>query len=187
MGQFEYLSVLISIILGLAIAQILTGYRGLVLRRARVRGYWPSLVWTVVLLLIAVQSWWAMFGLRGLTAWTFADLAIVLAQTIVLYMLTGLVLPEFFAEPQVDLRKHYFGHRRLFFGGVILLVAVSLAKDRVIAGHLPAAPNLVFQILLALAAAGAVLTRRAWYHQALAPVALAGFLAYISALFARLG
>jgi hypothetical protein len=186
MGEFEYLSVLISIILGLAITQILTGYRGLVLCRARVRAYWPSLIWTVVLLLVAVQSWWSMFGLRNVVDWSFADFAVVLAQTVVLYLLTGLVLPEFFNEPQVDLREHYLQHRQLFFGGVIMLVAVSLAKDVIISGRLPSAPNVAFQVVMALAAAGAMATTRPWYHLTLAPATLASFLAYIAALFARL-
>lgn len=45
MDEFSYLSVLTSIIVGLAITQILKGYRGIVLSRARVRIYWPTLVW----------------------------------------------------------------------------------------------------------------------------------------------
>src|SRR6185312_11679923 len=40
---FNYLSVLLSIILGLAITQILKGFRGLTLSRSRVVAYWPSL------------------------------------------------------------------------------------------------------------------------------------------------
>ena len=37
MDEFSYLSVLLSVILGLAVAQILKGFRGLLLSRARVR------------------------------------------------------------------------------------------------------------------------------------------------------
>jgi hypothetical protein len=55
MDAFSYLSVLISIILGLAVTQVLQGFRGLMLARSRVRAYWPSMVWAVALLLIDVQ------------------------------------------------------------------------------------------------------------------------------------
>jgi hypothetical protein len=41
MDEFSYLSVLISVILGLAVTQILKGFRGILLSRARVRIYWP--------------------------------------------------------------------------------------------------------------------------------------------------
>ena len=37
---------------------------------------------TRVLLLICVQSWWAMFELRHYQPWTFAAFAVVLLQTI---------------------------------------------------------------------------------------------------------
>ena len=40
MDAFSYLSVLISIILGLAVTQALQGFRGLMLARSRVRASW---------------------------------------------------------------------------------------------------------------------------------------------------
>jgi hypothetical protein len=45
MDEFGYLSVLLSVILGLAVTQILKGFRGLILSRARIRVYWPVIVW----------------------------------------------------------------------------------------------------------------------------------------------
>jgi len=80
---FSYLSVLLSIILGLAITQVLKGFRGLMQSRARLRMYWPTVVWSVLVLVIAVQSWWAMFDLRDHHDWTFLEFSIVLTQTIV--------------------------------------------------------------------------------------------------------
>ena len=46
MDAFSYLSVLLSIILGLAITQLLQGVGRLLQERQRVRIYWPVLVWT---------------------------------------------------------------------------------------------------------------------------------------------
>jgi hypothetical protein len=82
MDEFSYLSVLLSIILGLAITQILKGFRGLLHSRARVRLYWPSITWAVLLLVINVQTWWAMFGLRSHHDWTFAAFAVVIATVL---------------------------------------------------------------------------------------------------------
>ena len=61
MDEFSYLSVLISVILGLAVTQVLKGFRGILLSRTRIRIYWPVIAWAALLLLICVQSWWAMF------------------------------------------------------------------------------------------------------------------------------
>lgn len=77
MDQFSYLAVLLSIILGLAVTQVLTGFRGLLQSRTTVRLYWPPLAWAFLLLLVFVQSWWPMFGLREQAEWTFAGFAVV--------------------------------------------------------------------------------------------------------------
>lgn len=78
MDAFSYLSVLLSIILGLAITQVLQGVRGVLLQRARIRLYAPSLIWCVIILAMATQSWWASFGLSDHTEWTFAQFTVVL-------------------------------------------------------------------------------------------------------------
>ena len=44
MDAFSYLSVLLSIILGLGIQQVLQGYRALMLARGRVRFFWVPLL-----------------------------------------------------------------------------------------------------------------------------------------------
>jgi hypothetical protein len=62
MDSFGYLSVLLSIILGLAIAQVLLGVRGLILTRAKVKLYLPTIIWAGLALLIAIQAWWASFA-----------------------------------------------------------------------------------------------------------------------------
>src|SRR5512132_2114979 len=90
MDEFSYLSVLIFVILGLAVTQILKGFRGILLSRTLIRIYWPVIAWAALLLLVCVQSWWAMFELRQYQPWTFAAFAVVLLQTILTYMLAGL-------------------------------------------------------------------------------------------------
>ncbi len=186
MDEFSYLSVLLSIILGLAITQILKGFRGLLQSRKRVRLYWPALAWAGLLLLIYVQTWWAMFGLRSHHDWTFGAFAIVLLQTIVLYMLAGLVLPDFFGEDAIDLHDNYYAHHAWFFGLAVLAGLVSIGKDLVLYGALPDPRNLAFHLAFILTATIAAITRREWYHKAavLVSAGLLGF--YITLLFPRL-
>lgn len=185
MDQFSYLSVLLSIILGLAITQILKGLRGLVLARVRVRMYWLPVTWAVLVLIVAVQSWWAMFGLRHVENWTFLGFSFVLLQNVLLYLVAALVLPDFFGEA-VDLRAHYFGHHRLFFGLFLLTALASLAKDLVLSGHLTAPVNLAFHGGFLIIAASAMLTAREAWHRLLPFLTGLLFLAYIAVLFARL-
>jgi hypothetical protein len=185
LDQFSYLSVLLSIIVGLAITQILKGYRGIMLSRSRVQMYWPTLLWSASLLLINVQSWWAMFGMREVQDWTFAGFAIVLAQTIVQYLLAAIVFPDFFGE-RVDLREHYWGHTRWFFALTILVLLISLAKDYVFSGHLPDPLNVAFHLVFIALSVIALAIRGEWYHKFLAVATAALFCAYVVLLFARL-
>ena len=185
MDEFSYLSVLLSIILGLAITQILKGFRGIVLARSRIRMYWPVLAWAVLLLLIDVQSWWTMFGLRSIHDWSFLGFSVVLAQTITLYMLAAIVFPDFFGE-EIDLYRHYSDHTRWFFGLLVLVPLVSLGKDLVLSGHLPVRTNLVFHLCSIATSLPAMFVRREWYHKALPVVGLLMFVAYISVLFVSL-
>lgn len=186
MDEFGYLSVLLSIIIGLAVTEILTGFRGLLQARARVELYWPTLLWCFLLLAIYAQTWWAMFGLRNHHQWTFAAFAVVLFQTIALYMLAGLVLPPMQPGEPADLRAHYFSQRRWFCGLALVAIAVSLAKDLVLDGHLPNASNVTFHAFFAVFALVGALTRREWFHKLFA-VAMALLIAlYIGLLFARL-
>ncbi|MGH8041229.1 MAG: hypothetical protein ACREPN_04195 [Rudaea sp.] len=183
---FSYLSVLLSIIVGLAITQILQGFRGIVLSRTQVRMFWPVPVWAVSLLLINVQSWWAMFSLREVSGWTFAAFAVVLAQTIVQYLLAAIVFPDFPADRETDLREHYWAHTRWFFGLFILLLLISLAKSMILDGHLPEPKDLAFHLIFIALSVTALLTRRVWYHSFMALLGTGLFCAYVIELFTHL-
>ena len=39
--------------------------------RERVRVYWPSVAWIGLLLILEIQTWWSMFGLREHRDWNF--------------------------------------------------------------------------------------------------------------------
>jgi hypothetical protein len=186
MDAFSYLSVLISLILGLAITQVLKGFRGLMHARARVRGYWPTVLWGVLIIVISVQGWWSMFGLRHHEDWTFLEFSAVLAQTIVLYLLAALVLPDIFGDAQVDLREHYYDHRRWFFSLLVLLIATSLTKQLLIERKLPDPADLRFHVAFAATAISGIVVGRPRYHEFLAALGAVAIFAYIAFLFEHL-
>ncbi len=186
MDAFSYLAILFSVILGLALTQLLQGARALMLARSRVRIYWPALIYAGLIGLIVTQSWWSMFGMRGFRVWTFAMYAIVLLQSILIYLVAGLALPEIERRGTVDMRENYFAHTRWFFGLLALAVVVSLAKDFVFEGRLTSGPNAAFHGFFFVTTTIAAVTKSRWYHTLFAPVAAMVFVAYITLLFARL-
>ena len=182
MDAFNYLAVLISIILGLGITQLLTGFGRWIEQRKEFRPFLPAMIWAGILLLIHVQTWWSMFGLRFVTHWTFLRFGVVLLQPATLYLLAMLVLPSSSVH-SLDLRTNYFAQRRWFFGLLAFLLLVSVAKDLVLNGVLPSHVNLAFHGgFLALAIAASV-TERDRAHKVLAVLAGVTILSYVGLLF----
>jgi hypothetical protein len=177
--------VLLSIVIGLAITQVLQGLRVLMLSRETARLYAPSLIWTALVLLIATQMWWSSFGLHDQQDWTFGLYGLILLQVGLFYLASGLVLPDLRPD-NIDLEADYFRNRRWFFGLLAAAAIVSVVKDVALEGRLPDTPNLSFHIILVCSCIGAILTRNRRYHAVLAPVSMVLFVGYIALLFARL-
>lgn len=186
MDEFGYLSVIISIILGLSITQLLQGLSQIINARDRVRIYWPSIGWAVLLLIVDAQAWWVMFGYRNKHDWTFVQFAVVLLETIMLYLLAALALPSVPDQGEVDLQSNYFRHAGWFFGSLVVLLLDSLLKDLLINGSLPGGLNLAFHLFWIGTGSIAAVTRSDRYHKAFFCVSFALFVLYIALLFARL-
>jgi hypothetical protein len=186
MDSFSYISVILSIVLGLAITQVLLGFRGLILTRAKVKLYAPTITWGFFALLIPIQAWWADFGMRKQTNWTFPALLVIMLQAISIYMVGALVLPDIGGEKIIDLRQHFFAHRSWFFCALLGSVLFSLLKTLALYGHLPGRIDFTFELTFgAMSIAGAVI-RTEWFHKLMAPVAGLLFVVYIAILYNRL-
>ena len=70
MGEFEFISVLISLIIGLGITNLLSGAGRAFYRRRKSPIDEVHMVLTVVTLLILVLNWWVTFSWRAETNWT---------------------------------------------------------------------------------------------------------------------
>ena len=186
MDEFGYLSVIISVILGLSITQLLQGISQVINARDRVRIYWPSIGWALFLLLVDVQAWWAMFGYRNRHAWTFVQFTVVLLEAIMLYLLAALALPSIANEGEIDLRTNYFRHAGWFFGSLVVLLLDSLLKSVVVSGGLPGKTDLGFHLFWITTAFIAAFTRNERYHKAFICLSFGLFVAYIALLFSSL-
>ena len=181
MNEFSYLSVLITIILGLGITQLMTGLGWLIVSRESVRLYWPTVAWIGLLLIFHILTWWTMFGLRNYREWNFLAFLIVLLQPIVLYLLSALILSNL-----TDLKVNYYANARWFFSLLVLLFCVSLLKDLALFGRFPEKTNLAAHLIFMALGTAAIGTQREWYHKLLIPMSVVLIGAYIAALFARL-
>ena len=185
MDNFNFLAVLISIILGLGIAQLLSGFGRWVESRFSFPAYAPTILWAINLLLMHIQTWWSMYGMRYHSEWTFLQFVVVLLQPIALFLLATVVLPSS-AAAVLDLKANYFTQRRWFFGLLTALLVVSLSRDVVLTGSLPDTGNVLFHGLFLLCSVSGWITAWETYHRLLAYLSAAAIAAYIALLFSEL-
>ena len=184
MDTFNYLSVFVSIILGLGVTQLLSGFADWLEHRHTVKPHGPSLAWAGTLLLVHIQTWWTLFGLRHVEQWQFLQFFVLLLQPILLYLLAALAMPKAATHP--DLQAAFHSNRRWFFALLIALLVVSLLKDLLIAGALPERSNLLFHAGAALAAMLGIAINNERVHQLLAYSTVLIIMLYIGLLFTRL-
>ncbi len=185
MNEFSYLSVLLSIIYGLAITHLLQGWRNAVLHRARLRDYWPIHVWATFLLMVNALSWWAMFGLRDRHDWEFDEFAVLLVHGIVLYLASGLLYPDFGVGGAIDLHAHYYTNHRYLFCTMAATVVMTFA--RIWCFHAPVnRANFGFLAFYLVASLGAAVTANKTYHQFMTVFVAGSFVACIALLFSHL-
>ena len=186
MDAFSYLSVLLSIVLGLAVTQLLSGFAALVQSRHRLVMYWPVPVQMTATLLITVQVWWAMFGMRNVQHWTFTGFIILFAQSVAVYLMAAFITPEFGDEDRVDVREIYFREARWFFASILAALAISLIKNLVLVGNFQTGLDLAGHAVFAAIAMVGLISRSGFVHKVLAPLSLSAYAVYIALLFVAL-
>lgn len=186
MNPFDYLNILISIVLGLAIARVLAGIATVISARERVDFYWPPLVWAIWLFILTAQHWWAEFGLRYTRNWTFADFVLLLLVPVGFYLLAALVLPERLEDERVDLGEWFFRNRRWFFGIMFWLPALSIAEEILRSGHMGSTLNLAFLLLFDALVLIAFVLKSRRVHEMICIQAGVLMIAYIALLFSGL-
>src|SRR4026208_2067875 len=126
MGAFEYLSVLISIILALGMTRVLAGVGEMLQARSRRHIYWVHAIWIFNLFLWLVVAWWIFYRWRDQQPWTFFLFVFVLISPTILYLASLLLFPR---EGDVDLPLIT---RRIITRTIALSSSFSLCLPRLI-------------------------------------------------------
>jgi hypothetical protein len=110
MTLFEYLSVLISIVLSFGIVRLLEGFPFAVRRERR---YLVYATWVALILWLHVHVWWVLWSYSATVAWNYPRFLIIVADVLVLYSVAITLVPR---DPAVvESWRQYFYQRRIRF------------------------------------------------------------------------
>jgi hypothetical protein len=118
MTDFEYASVVVSIVLALGIADVLRFIADIFRESGSRKLYWVHLLWILVLFQLHVEFWWRMWGFRELVT-VGPSLGLVLLGPAMLFVATRALLPAWGADP--DLQALFYRRKTLFFVMLALL------------------------------------------------------------------
>lgn len=195
MTPFEYILPLISVIVGLAVADLAVSLHRLLRARRRVRWDWLPLATALLAALALLEVWWIFYASQEADFFTtlggFLPLA---AQLVLLFLLNAAALPDAVPTEGVDLRAFYDANGSYFWTLYAVYVAfvITIKVVGIVSTSTPGAmgmahaalalvPNLVLLALFVILAK----VRRRTLHVVVVLALLGLFLAQWSGL--RLG
>ena len=107
MTAFEFLSVALSFVLGLAVTLVLTSLLAAFRARHTTRMDWLPFVWAGFVVTYQFQYWWAIFELSALPEWSVATFGVLLLLAIILFIAGGVILPSGTTEYPADLGDYF--------------------------------------------------------------------------------
>jgi hypothetical protein len=196
---FEYLTVLISVVVGLSVTSFLTNVASVtsfltnVARIIHIRSdvtiSWVQLLWSMTILIWTIAFWWFTFVLAEQPEWTFPLFVFLLAYSTLLFFLMALLFPEGMPADH-NYRAQFMRNRVWFFGALLLFLCVDwidyvvkLEKGVSIVGYLPYAAFVGPLIVMSLFA---IRTDNLLFHRIFAVYSLMAVLAVSATTLAPL-
>jgi hypothetical protein len=111
-NSFEYITVLVSIVVGLAIADIANSVHRLLAAGRRVTWDWISLVAALLILLELLNLWWKWHGFTGSTL---GEVLPYFGVLFLLFLAAAVSLPDHVPAEGINLRDYFVEKRRHFW------------------------------------------------------------------------
>ena len=127
MAVFDYLGVMLSVILGLGVTHLLAGLSKAIHHRKTVKFSWIHALWTLNILIYIVIIWWGMFWWNSQEEWSFFEFLLLILYAIFLFLSASLLFPWDIPE-NFDFEAHFFDTRPWFFSVVLLAWCIDVPE-----------------------------------------------------------
>ncbi len=174
MDRFEYVMVLLSIIVGLGITELLTNIARQTQMRVRSKFYWVHALLVVAVFVALLQQWWEGWDQQHVEAWSFHVMLFMLGGPIGLYIITHLLYPN--QLDGVDFKIFYYESPATLYLIAAATTIIGTAYRPVAFGDPFLDPDNAASAVMVLAFLTLAATRRVVVHTILVPVILAAIL-----------
>ena len=170
MGLFEFLMILVSVIIGLAMSEILVGVANLLRERSTVRFHWLHLLFQAGVFFALIQQWWESWNLSSVSSVRFTEVLLLLLSPVALFLLAHLLYPRPVAN--ANLEAYYYRQASILWSlvlaGTVLgsIITPLLRGDPLLeASNWPSLPVIGISVVL-------LLTKKPLVHMVLAPAVM---------------
>jgi hypothetical protein len=97
-----------------------------------------------------VQFWWGTFSVGDAVATNFFSFVYFLLTPIALYLSAVVLVPDFEGEGEIDLRRHFYANRRLYYGLLAAVPLLSASRAILISGDPVLSPERPYEVAFML-------------------------------------
>lgn len=127
MSPAEYVSILATLILGLAMADLAQSFHRLMTASAPVRWHWLSPLLALTMLLLILTFWWASFRWYAqIDDVTIGRVLPDIALFLTLFLATAVVLPDAVPAEGIDLKSYYLSRASYFWALQAAIIAIVM-------------------------------------------------------------
>lgn len=167
MTQFQFVLVLLSIIIGLGVTDLLTNISRQIKLGKKVKFSWLQSGLVLFIFVALLQQWWESWSLQSVDHWNFGTMLLMLAGPVGLYIASHMLFPQRIEDS--DLEEHYFDNAKAFWllGASVVIVS---ALFRPIGFGMPLIdPDNAASVFLLFACLGMAFIRNHLFHKIVFP------------------
>ena len=174
MSTFEFVSVLLSIVISLAITHLLTGV-ALALKAKKLRFDWVLAGWWLFVAMLCVDYWFSVWRLRDTPVWSLSFVLMMLLLAAITHIAAWLVVPDIEADGTMDFVAHNAANRKKYLGAL----AAWVSAGTIVNGYTPSMElaNLLVPFFIAIFTAAIIWKQRSVQIAALL-LSYGGFIYY---------
>jgi hypothetical protein len=139
MTLFDFVTVMVSMILALSLGHVLDGIAHLYKTRERVKWSLPHTLWMGAIVLTLINHWWALWDFRDIN-WNYASFLYILIAPVALSFAVNLIAPERDGNETYDMGAQFDRVRQPFAVAFCIYVLAMWFDGAILAGQDPLAP-----------------------------------------------